>query len=163
MKALCFQIPCFLFRLTIPQAAFRSKSQNERWGHSCNRASQGCRCKPRFVVRRNWFAGDADAGQAGLLHLSNRTGKALPLRARSPLILSGLRPFSCLMAEQSRLLSYTQQEDLRGCDLIYVLGAERGFGVDSEWLRIGFDDSGRFERYEFTSMIHKNGGRPFKA
>ncbi|MBI5349175.1 MAG: hypothetical protein HZB77_07640 [Chloroflexi bacterium] len=36
-------------------------------------------------------------------------------------------------------------------DLIYVLGAERGLGVDSEWLLIWFDDSGNFERYEITT------------
>lgn len=33
-------------------------------------------------------------------------------------------------------------------DLIYVLGAERGLGVDSEWLHIWFDNSGNFERYD---------------
>ena len=38
-----------------------------------------------------------------------------------------------------------------GRDLIYRLGAERGLGVDSEWLLIWFDDSGNFERYEITS------------
>lgn len=33
-------------------------------------------------------------------------------------------------------------------DLIYVLGAERGFfGIDSEWLLIWVDDKGQFERY----------------
>lgn len=33
-------------------------------------------------------------------------------------------------------------------DLIYVLGAERGFfGIDSEWLLIWVDDEGQFERY----------------
>ena len=36
-------------------------------------------------------------------------------------------------------------------DLIYVLGAERGFGVDSEWLLIWFDETGNFERYEITT------------
>jgi hypothetical protein len=37
-----------------------------------------------------------------------------------------------------------------GRDLIYVLGRERDsmFGVDSEWLLIWLDGSGRFERYE---------------
>jgi hypothetical protein len=37
-----------------------------------------------------------------------------------------------------------------GRDLIYVLGAERGLGVDSEWLLIWFDNSGNFERYEIV-------------
>src|SRR5687767_10445498 len=37
-----------------------------------------------------------------------------------------------------------------GRDLIYLLGPERDsmFGVDSEWLLIWLDDSGRFERYQ---------------
>jgi hypothetical protein len=37
-----------------------------------------------------------------------------------------------------------------GRDLIYVLGRERDsmFGVDSEWLLIWLDGSGRFERYQ---------------
>ena len=37
-----------------------------------------------------------------------------------------------------------------GRDLIYRLGRERDsmFGVDSEWLLVWLDDSGRFERYE---------------
>lgn len=36
-------------------------------------------------------------------------------------------------------------------DLIYNLGAERGLGVDSEWLLIWFDDSGNFERHEIVT------------
>ena len=36
-------------------------------------------------------------------------------------------------------------------NLIYVLGAERGLGVDSEWLLIWFDESGKFERYEIAT------------
>lgn len=36
-------------------------------------------------------------------------------------------------------------------DLIYLLGAERGVGVDSEWLLIWFDDTGTFERYEIVT------------
>ncbi len=36
-------------------------------------------------------------------------------------------------------------------DLIYVLGMERGLGVDSEWLLIWFDDLGNFERYEIAT------------
>ena len=37
-----------------------------------------------------------------------------------------------------------------GRDMIYRLGMERDsmFGIDSEWLLIWLDDSGRFERYE---------------
>ena len=37
-----------------------------------------------------------------------------------------------------------------GRDLIYLLGPERDsmFGVDSEWLLIWLDGSGRFERYQ---------------
>ncbi len=37
-----------------------------------------------------------------------------------------------------------------GRDLIYLMGAERDsmFGVDSEWLLIWLDRSGRFERYQ---------------
>jgi hypothetical protein len=38
-----------------------------------------------------------------------------------------------------------------GCDLIYVLGPERGPGVDLEWLLVWFDDSGKFERYEIAT------------
>ena len=40
-----------------------------------------------------------------------------------------------------------------GRDLIYILGAERGsmFSIDSEWLLIWFDDSGRLERYEIRT------------
>ena len=38
-----------------------------------------------------------------------------------------------------------------GRDLIYILGAERGLGVDSEWLLIWFDDSGNFERYDIVT------------
>ncbi len=36
-------------------------------------------------------------------------------------------------------------------DLIYILGAERGFSVDSEWLLIWFDDSGNFEHYDIVT------------
>lgn len=36
-------------------------------------------------------------------------------------------------------------------DLIYMLGPERGLGVDSEWLLIWFDDSGNYERYTITT------------
>lgn len=36
-------------------------------------------------------------------------------------------------------------------DLIYRLGAERGWGVDSEWLLIWFDDSGNFVRYTIVT------------
>ena len=36
-------------------------------------------------------------------------------------------------------------------DLIYMLGAERGLGVDSEWLLIWFDNSGNFERYDIVT------------
>jgi len=36
-------------------------------------------------------------------------------------------------------------------DSIYMLGPERGFGVDSEWLLIWFDDSGKFERYQIAT------------
>lgn len=36
-------------------------------------------------------------------------------------------------------------------DLIYILGPERGFGVDYEWLLIWVDDSGDFERYEIVT------------
>ena len=40
-----------------------------------------------------------------------------------------------------------------GRDMIYRLGMERDsmFGVDSEWLLIWLDDSGRFERYEIRT------------
>lgn len=34
---------------------------------------------------------------------------------------------------------------------IYVLGPERGFGVDYEWLLIWVDDAGCFERFEITT------------
>ncbi len=40
-----------------------------------------------------------------------------------------------------------------GRDLIYLLGRERDsmFGVDSEWLLIWLDGSGRFERYQVST------------
>lgn len=40
-----------------------------------------------------------------------------------------------------------------GRDLIYLLGHERDsmFGVDSEWLLIWLDGSGRFERYQVST------------
>jgi hypothetical protein len=52
-----------------------------------------------------------------------------------------------LLGESTNTGYFSQSEE----DLIYVLGAERGFGVDSEWLLIWFDDSGNFERYEITT------------
>jgi hypothetical protein len=36
-------------------------------------------------------------------------------------------------------------------DLIYVLGPERGFGVDSEWLLIWLDGEGYYERHELRT------------
>jgi hypothetical protein len=52
-----------------------------------------------------------------------------------------------LLGESTNTGYFSQSER----DLIYVLGAERGLGVDSEWLLIWFDDSGKFQRYEITT------------
>jgi hypothetical protein len=38
-----------------------------------------------------------------------------------------------------------------GRDLIYVLGPERGLGVDSQWLLIWLDASGHFARYQVVT------------
>ena len=56
--------------------------------------------------------------------------------------------------EIETLLGASTNTDLffsREYDLIYILGAERGLGVDSEWLLIWFSDFGNFERYEITT------------
>ncbi len=52
-----------------------------------------------------------------------------------------------LLGESTNTGYFSQSEN----DLIYVFGAERGLGVDSEWLLIWFDESGKFERYEITT------------
>jgi len=39
-----------------------------------------------------------------------------------------------------------------GCDLIYILGPERGFvSIDYEWLLIWFDEEGNFQRYKIIT------------
>lgn len=45
----------------------------------------------------------------------------------------------------------TRYFESKGRDLIYITGPERGpFGIDSEWLLIWLDESGRFARYDIA-------------
>ena len=54
-------------------------------------------------------------------------------------------------SEVAQILGGSEDPGIDKRALAYIIGPDRGFSIDFEWLVIWYDEHGRLQRYEFTS------------